>query len=75
MKVKKGEWKSWLKTQHSKNDHGIQSHRFMADRRGKSRSSDRFSWASISLPMVSAAMRWEDDCFLEGKLLQSETAY
>ena len=30
----KGEWKSWLKTQHSKNeDHGIRSHHFMADRR------------------------------------------
>jgi len=29
------EWKSWLKTQHSKNeDHGIQSHHFMA-KRGK----------------------------------------
>ena len=28
MKVK-GEWKSWLKTQHSENyDHGIQSHDF-----------------------------------------------
>ena len=27
----RGEWKSWLKTQHSKNkDHGIQSHHFMA---------------------------------------------
>ena len=26
----RGEWKSWLKTQHSKNeDHGIQSHHFM----------------------------------------------
>ena len=33
MKVK--EWKSWLKTQHSKNqDHGIQSHDFMANRWG-----------------------------------------
>ena len=32
MKVK-GEWKSWLKTQHSKNeDHGIRSHHFMANR-------------------------------------------
>ena len=29
----RGEWKSWLKTQHSKNeDHGIQSHHFMANR-------------------------------------------
>ena len=41
MKVK--EWKSWLKTQHSKNkDHGIQSHHFMANRRGESGNSDRF---------------------------------
>ena len=32
MKVKE-EWKSWLKTQHSENeDHGIQSHHFMANR-------------------------------------------
>ena len=29
---KRGEWKTWLKTQHSKNkDHGIQSHHFMAN--------------------------------------------
>ena len=34
MKVK-GEWKSWLKAQHSENlDHGIQSHHFMANRWG-----------------------------------------
>ena len=34
MKVK--EWKSWLKTQHSKNyDHGIWSHYFMVNRRWK----------------------------------------
>ena len=32
----RGEWKSWLKTQHSKNeDHGIQAHQFMANRYGK----------------------------------------
>ena len=32
----RGEWKSWLKTQHSKNkDHGIQSHLSMANRWGK----------------------------------------
>ena len=31
----RGERKSWLKTQHSKNeDHGIQSHHFMANRWG-----------------------------------------
>ena len=33
MKVKRGEWKSWLKGQHSVNkDHGIWSHHFMANR-------------------------------------------
>ena len=36
MKVKKESEKNWLKTQHSKNeDHGIQSHHLMANRRGK----------------------------------------
>ena len=35
-KGERGEWKSWLKTQHSKNwDHVICSHRFMANRWGK----------------------------------------
>jgi len=35
MKSEKGDWKSWLKTQHSKNeDHGIRSHNFMANRWG-----------------------------------------
>ena len=39
----RGERKGWLKAQHSKNwDHGIWSHHFMANRRGKSGSSDRF---------------------------------
>ena len=37
MKVKRGEWKSWLKAQHSENeDHGIQSHHFMGNRWGNS---------------------------------------
>ena len=32
----RGEWKNWLKAQHSKHkDHGIWSHHFMANRRGK----------------------------------------
>ena len=36
MKVR-GEWKSWLKAQHSKNeDHGIWSHHFMGNRWGNS---------------------------------------
>jgi len=38
----RGAWKCWLETQHLRNeDHGIQSHQFMANRRGKSGSSDR----------------------------------
>ena len=44
----RGEWKSWLKAQHSKNeDHEIQSHHFMASRRGRSRSSDRFYFLEL----------------------------
>ena len=36
-KVKRGEWKSWLKAQHSENeDHGIRSHHFMGNRWGNS---------------------------------------
>ena len=35
-KGERGEWKSWLKTQLSKNkDHVIWSHHFMTNRRGK----------------------------------------
>ena len=37
MKVKEESGKSWLKAQHSENeDHGIQSHHFMANRWGNS---------------------------------------
>ena len=41
-KGERGAWKSWLKAQHSKNeDHGIQSHHFMANRWGNNGNSDR----------------------------------
>ena len=41
MKVK-GEWKSWLKAHHSKNEnHGIRSHHFMENRWGNSGNSVR----------------------------------
>ena len=44
----RGELKSWLKTQHSKNkDHGIQCHHFMANRMGKIGSSDRFYFLGL----------------------------
>ena len=40
--LKRGEWKSWLKAQHSENeDHGIWSHHFMGNRWGKSGTSVR----------------------------------
>ena len=43
-----GEWKSWLKIQHSKNkDHGIGSHCFMANRWGKSGNSDRLYFLGL----------------------------
>ena len=67
MKVKRGELKSWLKIQHSKNeDHGIQSHHFMAYRWGNNGNSDRlFSWAPKSLQTVTADMKLKDACSLE----------
>ena len=44
----RGGWKNWLKTQCPENwDRRIQSHHFMANRRGKSRSSDRFYFLGL----------------------------
>ena len=71
MKVKGERVKSWLKTQHSKNeDHGIRPHHFMANRWGENGNSDRllFSWAPKSLQVVSAAMKLKDTYSLEEKL-------
>ena len=48
---KRGEWKSWLKTQHSKNkDHGIRSHHFMVNRWGKNGNSDRLYFLELQNP-------------------------
>ena len=72
MKVKEESEKSWLKTQHSKYEvHGIQSHDFMANRRGECGNSDKisFSWAPKSLWMVTAAMKLKDTYSLEENLL------
>ena len=44
----RGEGKSWLKTQHSKNeDHGIQSHHFMANKWVNNGNSDRFYFLGL----------------------------
>ena len=49
----RGEWKSWLKTQHSKNkDHGIQSHHFMVNRWRNSGNSDRLFWGGYQITAV-----------------------
>ena len=67
----RGEWKSWLKAQHSENeDHGIRSHHFMGNRLGNSGSSGWLLsfWAPKTLQMVIAAMKLKDAHFLEGHL-------
>ena len=52
-----------------KQDHGIYSHHFMANRWGNSGNSERlFFWAPKSLQMVTAAMKLKDAYSLEGKL-------
>ena len=44
----RGECKSWLKTQHSKNkDHGIRSHHSMRNRLGKNGNSDRLYFLGL----------------------------
>ena len=67
----RGEWKSWLKAQHSENKvPGIRSHHFMANRLTNSGSSGRlYFWgAPKSLQMVMAAMKLKDAYSLEGVL-------
>ena len=73
-----GEWKSWLKAQHSEDeDHGIRSHHFMANRWGNSGNSVRlyFFGAPKSLQMVTTAMKLKDAYSLEGKLWPTYMAY
>ena len=68
LKSESGEWKSWLKAQHSENeDHGIWSHHFMGNRWGNSVRL-YFGGAPKSLQMVIAAMKLKDAYSLEEKL-------
>ena len=47
-KSEKGEWKRWHKTQHSeKEDHGIWSHHFMANKWGNNGNSDRLYFVGL----------------------------
>ena len=62
MKVR-GEWKSWLKTQHSENeDHGIWSHHFMANRWGNRGNSERLYLGRLQITV-------DGDCAHEIKTL------
>ena len=66
-KNERGEWKSWLKAQHSENeDHGIRSHHFMGKQWKQCQT--LFFGAPKSLQMVIAAMKLKDANSLEGKL-------
>ena len=71
MRVKEEYEKAGLKLNIQKDqDHGIQSHHFMANRWGNSGNSVRlyFFGAPKSLQMVTAAMKLKDAYSLEGKL-------
>ena len=63
----RGEWKSWLETQHSENeDCGIQSHNFMGNRWGNWKQWQALlSRAPKSLQLVTAAMKLKEASFLE----------
>ena len=68
------EWKSLLKTQHSENwDLGIWSHHFMANRRGKSRSSNRFYFLKFqkSLQMVTSSTELKDSLLIGRKAMEN----
>ena len=73
MRVKEESEKAGLKPniKKKKQDHGIWSHHFMANRKGKSGSSDRFYFLGLppkSLWMVTATVKLKHACSLEGKL-------
>ena len=66
----KGEWKSWLKTQHSKNeDHGIWSHHFMANIWGNNGNSDILYFLGLQ-----NHCRWWLHCEIKRRLLLGRKA-
>ena len=70
MKVKEESEKIGLKQHSDKEDHGIWSHHFMANRWGNNGNSKRlyFGGAPKSLQMVTAVMKLKDACSLDEKL-------
>ena len=68
MKSERGEWKSWLKTQHSKNeDCVIQSHRFMENRWGNNRNSDRLYFLGSKITEDGDCSPEIERCLLLGR--------
>ena len=64
----RGEWKSWLKAQHSENkDHGILSHHFMGNRWGNSGNSVRFIFRGSKITADVDCSHEMIRCFLLGE--------
>ena len=62
------EWKSWLETQHSKNeDHGIQFHCFMANRRGKVETVTDFTFLGSQITTDGDCSHEVQRCLLLGR--------
>ena len=74
MKVKEEHKNTGLKLNLQKTK--VWSHNFMVNRWGDNRNRQTlFSWATKSLQMVTAAMKFKDACSLEEKLWPTQTAY
>ena len=74
----RGEWKSWLKTQHSKNKDPSDGHpvpSLQGTYLGKKwkQWQTLFSWAPKSLKTVTAGMKLKDVCSLEQELWQTDS--
>ena len=58
-----------MKIKKKKEDHGVQSYHFTANRWGNNENSDRlFSWTPKSMQMATAAVKLKDACSSEEKL-------
>ena len=69
MKVKEESEKAGLKLNIKKNeDHGIQSHHFMANRWGNNGNSERLYFLGLQNQMVTRAMKLKNAYSLEEKL-------
>ena len=66
--LQRGEWKSWLKIQHSENeDHSIWSHHFMANRWGNNGNSDRLYFGGSKITADGDFSHEMKRCLLLGR--------